>query len=645
MIVPMKKVSLIIRGDRKEETLNKLRSLGILHIEILEGRGKKLEELKEKISLLERMVFLLEEKKPKDTEPREATVQEAISIAEKVQALAEERKECSAEHAALTAEIERFADWGDIDPESLAELSREGIELSFYETSKSEYETLGDSVKTLPLAETKASVKFMIIKTGAEGEEEVLAALNKFQLVMPRESTGKLKEKQAALARRLEEIDGAAASDACYIDSMKKAVRACEKDVEFEVYRTGMEDETLSADGKSEVSIAYFTGYVEAENVDRIKAAAKDNSWGLLVEEPTEEDNVPTKLKNNRFVSLIYPLTDFLGTVPGYFEYDISGWFLGFILIFFGIIFGDGGYGLLILAIALVPIIKAYKAKKPVSPAFLLMALMGLTTILWGTLTCSWFGITPERLPGWLRSLSIPVISSVYADKIWYPFWMTEQMGDGLTKEQNVQIFCFTLALVQLSAAHVLAAIRHRKTLKAIGDIGSLMQLIGMFYVVLSLVVNANVFSFGLVIAGIPIGLVAVVFVAVGFVLNFVFGNYEGSIVKSIVASLADIVSMLLGVVNVFADIVSYIRLWAVALAGSAISATVNELAGPLFGRFVFILFAIFILVFGHGLNMILNILSVIVHGIRLNTLEFSSHLDMSWSGHKFQPFKKEISL
>lgn len=370
---------------------------------------------------------------------------------------------------------------------------------------------------------------------------------------------------------------------------MKKAVRACEKDVEFEVYRTGMEDETLSADGKSEVSIAYFTGYVEAENVDRIKTAAKDNSWGLLVEEPTEEDNVPTKLKNNRFVSLIYPLTDFLGTVPGYFEYDISGWFLGFILIFFGIIFGDGGYGLLILAIALVPIIKAYKAKKPVSPAFLLMALMGLTTILWGTLTCSWFGITPERLPGWLRSLSIPVISSVYADKIWYPFWMTEQMGDGLTKEQNVQIFCFTLALVQLSAAHVLAAIRHRKTLKAIGDIGSLMQLIGMFYVVLSLVVNANVFSFGLVIAGIPIGLVAVVFVAVGFVLNFVFGNYEGSIVKSIVASLADIVSMLLGVVNVFADIVSYIRLWAVALAGSAISATVNELAGPLFGRFVFI--------------------------------------------------------
>ena len=88
-------------------------------------------------------------------------------------------------------------------------------------------------------------------------------------------------------------------------------------------------------------------------------------------------------------------------------------------------------------------------------------------------------------------------------------------------------------------------------------------------------------------------------------------------------------------------DIVSYIRLWAVGLAGAAISATVNELAGPLFGNFMFMIIAIVLLVFGHGLNMILNVLSVIVHGIRLNTLEFSSHLDMSWSGHKFKPFEE----
>ena len=76
-------------------------------------------------------------------------------------------------------------------------------------------------------------------------------------------------------------------------------------------------------------------------------------------------------------------------------------------------------------------------------------------------------------------------------------------------------------------------------------------------------------------------------------------------------------------------------------LAGAAISATVNELAGPLLGNFLFMILAIVLLVFGHGLNMILNVLSVIVHGIRLNTLEFSSHLGMSWSGHKFKAFEE----
>ena len=158
---------------------------------------------------------------------------------------------------------------------------------------------------------------------------------------------------------------------------------------------------------------------------------------------------------------------------------------------------------------------------------------------------------------------------------------------------------------------------------------------------VLSLVVNAQVFSFGLVIGGIPLGTLAIALVAVGFCLSFIFANYEGNIVKSILSSLTNIVSVLLGVVNVFSDIVSYIRLWAVGLAGAAISATVNELAGPLLGNFMFMILAIILLVFGHGLNMVLNVLSVIVHGIRLNTLEFSSHLDMSWSGHKFKPFEE----
>ncbi len=636
MIVPMKKVSLIIMGDKKSDTLKKLRKLGILHIESAEGSGKKLEELKERVSLLESALFSVSEKKNKKIKQENIDIEKAFSVAKEIVSLEDEKKLCSAEKITLAAELDRLSGWGELDPEKLDALAERGIDISLYEMPVKEYENLGESVKTLSLEKTKSSVKFLLIKSGTEEESEIVDLLKAYRFEMPATSTAEIRVKTETLNNRIKEIDEKISSYTGCADGIKKAIKACEKEIEFEVYATGMANENLS-----DVTVSYFTGYVEEENLECLKQTAKENSWGLLVEDPTEEDNVPTKLKNNKFVSLIYPLTDFLGTVPGYFEYDISGWFLGFILIFFGIIFGDGGYGLLISAVTGILIAKTLSSKKKVPPAFLLIGLFGLSTILWGTLTCTWFGLSPEQLPEWLQKLSIPVISNVYTDRIWYPPWTNGEYG--LTTAQNLQIFCFSLALVQLTVAHIKVAARNRKSIKILGDIGSIMQLIGIFYVVLSFVVNAQVFPFGLVISGIPVGTVALVMVIAGFVMSFVFSNYDGSIGKSILESLKNIVSVLLGVVNVFSDIVSYIRLWAVGLAGAAISATVNELASPLLGNFLFMIIAIVLLVFGHGLNMILNVLSVIVHGIRLNTLEFSSHLDMSWSGHKFKPFEEQI--
>ena len=638
MIVPMKKVSLIILGDKKSETLKELRKLGMMHIEIAEGTGERINELKGQIAMLENCVFSIEEKVKKNKETKDVTNAEALAAAKEVAALAEEKKAYQAEQVSLKSELDRLKNWGDIDPEQFGCLAEKGIELSLYEIPKAEYAALGENVKTIKLEETKTSVKCLVVRQGAEDEEAVDSVKN-YRVELPKASTSEMKAKIESLENSIAGIDEKLVSYAGYVAGMKNAVKAFEKEIEFEVYATGMTDESLTNEGENNISVAHFTGYIEAENVDCLKKAAESNSWGLVIEEPTTEDNVPTKLKNNKFVSLIYPLTDFLNTIPGYYEYDISAWFLAFILVFFGMIFGDGGYGLLITAVAAVPIVKSLVSKKPAAPVFLLIGLFGLSTIIWGTLTCTWFGLTPEHLPQWLKGLSIPVISNVNADKIWYPFWTEGKVG--LTTAQNLQIFCFVLALIQLLIAHIKCAITNRKSLKVLGDIGSAIELIGMFYVVLSFVVSGEVFSMGLVISGIPVGTIAIVFVAVGFLLSFVFANYEGNIVKSILESLTNIVSVLLGIFNLFSDIVSYIRLWAVGLAGAAISATVNELAGPLFGNFMFMILAIVLLVFGHGLNMILNVLSVIVHGIRLNTLEFSSHLGMSWSGHKFKPFEE----
>ena len=638
MIVPMKKVSLIVLDSERKNALKKLRRLGLLHIEIKEGKGSRLLELKEQIASLEKGRFAVADKVTKGMVQKEADTQEALTIAEKIDSLQEEQKKYYADISAYRTELERIKAWGNLDPGEIAFLAEKGIVLSLHEMIPSEYEKLGDSAKTIVLQRTKDIVRFLLLDNGMDGEEDK-TALERSRFKLPDLSTKEIKEKLEEAGKQLQSIKEELAAFAAYTESLERAIAGLKKEVEFETYASGMGEEDLSEDSPRKVSVAYLVGFLPAEDLGKLQTMARENAWGLLAEDPTEEDDAPTKLQNNKFVSLVYPLTDFLGSVPGYFEPDISGWFLAFIMIFVGIIFGDGGYGLLICGIAAAMMIKDRKEKQAIAPIAWLLLLFGAVTVVWGTVTCSWFGLAPEVLPEWLRKLSVPVLSNVYSDKIWYPFWTGGEAG--LTTSQNVQIFCFTIALIHLLIAHISGARGNRGSLKILGDIGSILELIGMYYVVLSMVVNGAVFGLDLVVSGIPVGTISISLVIIGFAVNFIFGNYEKSILQSVLDSLKDIVSMLLGVVNVFSDIVSYIRLWAVGLAGAAISSTVNEMVSPLLGHFIFIIFAVVVLVFGHGLNMILNVLSVIVHGIRLNTLEFSTHIGLSWSGHKYEPFEE----
>ena len=332
MIVPMKKVSLIILGDKKSETLKELRKLGMMHIEIAEGTGEKINELKGQITMLENCIFSIEEKVKKNKETKDVTTAEAIAAAKEVAALVEEKKAYQAEQVSLKSELDRLKNWGDIDPEQFGYLAEKGIELSLYEIPKAEYAALGEDIKTIKLEETKTSVKCLVISQGAEGEEEAVDYVKNYRVELPKASTSEMMAKVESLESSIAGVDEKLASYAGYVAGMKNAVKAFEKEIEFEVYATGMTDESLTNEGENNISVAHFTGYIEAENVDCLRKAAESNSWGLVIEEPTAEDNVPTKLKNNKFVSLIYPLTDFLNTIPGYYEYDISAWFLAFIL-------------------------------------------------------------------------------------------------------------------------------------------------------------------------------------------------------------------------------------------------------------------------------------------------------------------------
>ena len=636
MIEPMKKVSIVLLNKEKEEALKALRKIGLVHLEKLEGASEKLSAFKEYTNNAVVSESILGEiKLPKKVKKQKRVLEDSkvIELCQNVVSKAERKKQLLEEISADTTELDRFTAWGSVSLEDYDFLKEKGIKISMYEIAAEKYSLIDQEIETILVNNDKKNVRFLIIGYDHRPEKLLPEA---FEVPLPRMSTDALQEEIKKDEKEIKEIEKFYIQNAIYISAISDFRKNLETDIEFENVHAGMEHEKTD----SENELAWISGYVPDADLKEFKAACVKNQWAVACADPDDEDlEVPTKLRNNKFVSLIYPLTDFLGTVPGYHEYDISGWFLLFFTIFFGMIFGDGGYGLLVTVLGLIMIFKAlFTGKKP-APLLGLVTLVGFSTVIWGLVTCTWFGLKPEQLPEWLTKLSIPQISNAY-DKIWTPFWKPDAT-EGLTNAQNLQIFCFSLALFQLSVAHIKAMIRNRKSLKVLGDFGALLQLIGMYWVVLSMVVSSTIFSFSEKIYGFPIGLFEIALVGIGFVLSFIFSNYEGSIGKSVLESCKNIISVLLGVVNVFSDIVSYIRLWAVGLAGAAISNTVNEMAGPMWGHAIMFVAFVALLAFGHGLNMILNLLSVIVHGVRLNTLEFSSHLGMSWSGLKYSPFKE----
>ena len=644
MILAMKKVSLVVQDKHREEALKQLRKIGVIHLEKKSVSSDVLAKLLDRKAKAETTLGLLQpyEKAAKAAtgggaknvklEPLEAHnrraedqskpenipfTSEAIDAPETKDIVnlvlehADGRKSLQDRLAQLSRERSRIEEWGNFDPKDFSFLSEKAhLDLFLYKFPRKAYKTPTEEHRFIKLGEDKNSIRLLVFDRELPGETPF--ALSEYSLKEIDSLIADVYDQLAVIERNL-------AAMTAEKDRVQRELKVLNGRIEFETARSGM---GLLEDVPPESAVAWITGFVPQEDLGHLKRAAAENCWALSADDPGPDDMVPTKLKHNRFVKLLNPLTDFLEVSPGYSEADISGWFLLFFTIFFGMIFGDAAYGAIFVIAALAGIIKT--RKKGVPPVVKLLLLLGCSNLLWGMLTCTWFGIAPQTLPVFLQKLSLPLISSLTAAK--------SAADEGIVR-QNLMIFCFSLALLQLSIGHIIAISRCRN-LKILADLGSIAMLLGMYGIVLSLIASNEYRQ-------IPLLMPCVYALGGGFVVNFVFANYDGSIGKSIVESLKNFISMVLGIANVFSDIMSYIRLWAVGLAGAAISSTVNTMAGPILGHFIFFILGVLLLVFGHGLNLVLNALSVLVHGVRLNTLEFSSHVGLTWAGTAYKPFSE----
>ena len=647
MILPMKKLTLLVLDSQKKAALKTLRNFGAVHIEKETASSDTLTELQNTYTRVQQAEALITESQPKKAEKAQTETltlsrNDLLQAVDEILDLKDQESNTRAAINKLTGDIEAYNGWGDFEPKDIHSFEENGIYLTMGELPEKSYTALPETIKTVRLAGGKKTVRFAIVSETADVPADLPSDFS--PLILPDMRLSAMHTERERLQKQLPSFKAKIGARTELLAPLKAEAKKLAKEIEFETVRAGMEvipleEDTAAASGidssvtlaasgntanaangtagtasKEPIRLARLSGYILAEKQADFAGLAKANGWAFISDDPAEEDAVPTAMRHNRFVQLLTPLTDFLGTVPGYREPDISLWFLLFFGIFFAMIFGDAGYGGILVILSLIGIVKAKAKEQPAPLAMQMFLYLGVLTVIWGTATCNWFGISVEYIPAWLKNLSVPAISNVTEESI---------------RNANLMQFCFTLGLIQLTIGHIISIVRNIRSPQILGHIGSIAMLCGMYVVVLSLVVSAERYQ---------INQPVMIAVGGGFALNFIFSNYQTGIGQSIVDSLKNIITMFLGVVNVFADIMSYIRLWAVGLAGSAISATVNQMAGPALGSFLIFL-GVLLLFFGHGLNYIMNVLSVIVHGVRLNTLEFSNHVGLTWAGFKYEPF------
>ena len=614
MILPMKKLTLLVLDSQKKAALKTLRNFGAVHIEKEAASSDTLTELQNTYTRVQQAEALITESQPKKAEKAKTEAltlnrNDLLQAVDEILDLKDQESNTRAAINKLTGDIEAYNAWGDFDPEDIRSFEENSIYLTMGELPEKSYTALPETIKTVRLAGGKKTVRFAIVSETIDVPVDLPSDFN--PLILPDMRLSAMHTERERLQKQLPSFKAKIGARTELLAPLKAEAKKLAKEIEFETVHAGMEVIPLE---KEPIRLARLSGYILAEKQADFAGLAKANGWAFISDDPAEEDAVPTAMRHNRFVQLLTPLTDFLGTVPGYREPDISLWFLLFFGIFFAMIFGDAGYGGILVILSLIGIGKAKAKEQPAPLAMQMFLYLGVLTVIWGTATCNWFGISVEYIPAWLKNLSVPAISNATEESI---------------RNANLMQFCFTLGLIQLTIGHIISIVRNIRSPQILGHIGSIAMLCGMYVVVLSLVVSAERYQ---------INQPVMIAIGGGFALNFIFSNYQTGIGQSIVDSLKNIITMFLGVVNVFADIMSYIRLWAVGLAGSAISATVNQMAGPALGSFLIFL-GVLLLFFGHGLNYIMNVLSVIVHGVRLNTLEFSNHVGLTWAGFKYEPF------
>lgn len=615
MIAKMKKLTFLIYHKEYADFLRKIQEMGVLHVQTTqEGAVVPTSELDEKMKRTAHVAELVaqlaalgeEEKACGDAKGAEA-------IADQVDGLNTSVHACEAELQRLRKDEAALVPWGNFDPERVRNLSGIGYVMNFFVCPQRSFN--GEWVElynATVITEEKGKVYFITV-TPVGGELMLEAELVR----LPRLSLSELRKRIAAQEDRMGALKEQLATIArCHLSALRTYEGELRSSIAFDQVYLGTEH---AADDR----LMVLQGWIPAENEAEVKRFLDAQGVYYEIRAVRKGEDAPVKLKNNPLVRLYEVLTNMYGA-PGKTDSDPTSVLSIFFTLFFAMCVADAGYGLVLVILSLIDIKTKGKVGKVLFGInFNLVLVLGIACILVGLVFGTVFGVDISRMacvPGWLKSCMI----------------VGKFSG---TNYDNQMVLALLIGVVHISLAMTVKAVNST----VFNGFKESLSVWGWWLVIIGSAVIGALTYFGVLPYGsmMPAFYVVWGISAIGiYLLNDIHRNP----LVNIGVGLYDTYNMASGLMG---DILSYIRLYALGLAGGILGNTFNILAlmvvgnDPLNSSGGSLVGFVLIIIFGHILNIAMSCLSAFVHPLRLSFVEYFKNAGYEGSGSAYKPFGK----
>lgn len=613
MITKMKKYDFLVYHAQYDDFLEKLREIGVLHIATLENNDKSCELLVEKFNLKKRIennIDILYNKLDKNISLSQTSIHdfdEGMDLLAQSEDLLSQLEQAKQALTIAEKEYERISAWGNFSIDQLKKIEETGYYVKLFTCPtrlyKPEWE---EQFNAFVINELNNTTYFVTLTKDEkiEIEAEQFDINNSDSTI----ATANYEEAKKLYNTQFEEIKEFAVNN---INNLKYLSLLITEIIDIDKVKLN----TIKA---ADDTVMVLEGYCPIDTESTLLDFLQKNDIYYEVNDPKAEDNVPIKLRNNRFTKLFEPLTGMYG-LPNYNEFDPTPILGPFFLLFFAMCMGDAGYGLILILFGIGVITKKIKIEmfEGLGP---IITVLGVGTTVIGFFLGTFFGIdlsTVSWLPDSVKGILLK----------------GELMGFDIQMVAAIIIGIFHICL-----AMVVKAICYTKQSGIMNNLstwGWLILILGGIITAILAISNA-----------ISIEATKYMIIAIGIISAlgiFIFNNIKRNPLINIGAGLWDTYNMITGILS---DVLSYIRLYALGLAGAMLGQAFNQLGFMVLGDdpiFIQYLPFIIIVLIGHTLNIALSSLSAFVHPLRLTFVEYFKNLGYEGNGEKYSPLSKVI--